>query len=187
MHHLTHFKYEDTSFEGWRVAVQRSGILFCRYFSTLEYGGEDAAREEAIRLRDALLEALERTPDQPQEVFRLFAKEKPAELYPSGLCPPRPGKHENNQKQEHSFTVKCKPGLHARIRQLVTHLKLDYSSVIRLSLYALYTFILQKNNRDKTLRQLVSALEQANSNHAPTLSEFINQPPTEEEAEQHPL
>lgn len=177
MHHLTHFRYEDTSFEGWRVDVQRSGVLFRRYFSTLEYGGEDAARREAIRIRDAIMQALERTPDKPQEVFRLFAKKDPARFFPAGLYPPRPRKNFSAPGKTHRriITVKCQAGLNARVSQLVAHLRLDHSSVMRLALYALYTLVYQEENREKNLRQLVAFLEQMNINL--TLSDFINHPP----------
>ena len=56
LRHITRFTYTYTNFQGWRVAINRQGTNLARYFSDKQYGSEDAARDEAIRFRDMLLD-----------------------------------------------------------------------------------------------------------------------------------
>ena len=50
--------YADADFMGWRFSIQRNGKQLTRYFPDRKYGSEEAAKQEAIRLRDAVLATL---------------------------------------------------------------------------------------------------------------------------------
>ena len=49
---ITRYTYETTAFQGYRLAICKNKRLFTRYFSDSQYGGADAALQEAMRVRD---------------------------------------------------------------------------------------------------------------------------------------
>ncbi len=48
---ITRYTYETTAFQGYRLAICKNKRLFTRYFSDSQYGGADAALQEAMRVR----------------------------------------------------------------------------------------------------------------------------------------
>ena len=46
---ITRYTYETTAFQGYRLAICKNKRLFTRYFSDSQYGGADAALQEAMR------------------------------------------------------------------------------------------------------------------------------------------
>ncbi len=70
--HLTRYSREKTSFDGWRVCISKRGLMFTKYISDREFGGEQAAFEAARALRDEILERLKVAP--AQEVIPEYQK-----------------------------------------------------------------------------------------------------------------
>lgn len=68
---ITRYTYSKTSFQGWRVSISRNLHQYVRYFSDRQYGGEQASYEEALRVRNLLLQALR---EKPAEVESIFAR-----------------------------------------------------------------------------------------------------------------
>ncbi len=60
--HLTRYSREKTSFDGWRVCISKRGLMFTKYMSDREFGGEQASYEAAKALRDEILERLKKSP-----------------------------------------------------------------------------------------------------------------------------
>ena len=69
LRHITRFTYTYTNFQGWRVAINRQGTALARYFSDKQFGSEDAARDEAIRFRDMLLDEINQNPLRTREIL----------------------------------------------------------------------------------------------------------------------
>ncbi len=69
---ISRYTYENTNFQGWRVAIARSGLTFCKYLSDLDYGSEEAGFRAALALRNRILAALASHPENPQEVIAQF-------------------------------------------------------------------------------------------------------------------
>lgn len=67
-------KGQSYTFRGWRLCVTRNGERFVRYFSDLKSGGEGKALEKAKSMRDLLLAALEREPEDVKSVFMEFRR-----------------------------------------------------------------------------------------------------------------
>ena len=84
---ITRFTYDFTSFQGWRVTLCRNQIHFTRYFSDRQYGGEQAALEAALAMREHVLECLRRFPGNPEKAFELCRGEQQPTCYPRGLRP----------------------------------------------------------------------------------------------------
>ena len=53
--HIT--RYDNDSFNGYRVAAQKKGILIIKYFSSTKHG-DDSARDMAEAYRDELMRCL---------------------------------------------------------------------------------------------------------------------------------
>ncbi len=60
--HLTRYSREKTSFDGWRVCISKRGLMFTKYMSDREFGGEQGSYEAARALRDEILERLRVAP-----------------------------------------------------------------------------------------------------------------------------
>ena len=58
LHNIHRYTYEEADFLGWRFSIQRNGKQLTRYFPDRKYGSEEAAKQEALRLRDAVLATL---------------------------------------------------------------------------------------------------------------------------------
>lgn len=56
---ITRYTYETTAFQGYRLAICKNKRLFTRYFSDSQYGGADAALQEAMRVRDNIFKLFE--------------------------------------------------------------------------------------------------------------------------------
>ena len=57
---LTRFTYETAAFQGWRLALNRKGATFTKYFSDKKYGDESksfAAAEAALAALKTLLDS----------------------------------------------------------------------------------------------------------------------------------
>ncbi len=89
LRNITRFTYEFTSFQGWRLALCRGKQNFIRYFSDRQYGGEDAALEAALCVRDLLMEQLRLHPNDPAVAFESCRTAGPHKRYPDGLGAPR--------------------------------------------------------------------------------------------------
>ena len=87
LRHITRFTYTYTYFQGWRVAINRQGTNLARYFSDKQYGSEDAARDEAIRFRDMLLDEINQNPLRTREIldkYRVLGQKPSLTLNSSG-------------------------------------------------------------------------------------------------------
>ncbi len=60
--HLTRYSRERTSFDGWRVCISKSGLIFTKYMSDREFGGMEGSYEAARALRDEIVQRLEHEP-----------------------------------------------------------------------------------------------------------------------------
>ncbi len=87
--YITRFTYEFTSFQGWRVAINRNKSRFIRYFSDREYGSEEAALQAALAMRTRVVKALDRFPNDPQRAFDSIPPAKHYPNIPAGLKPGR--------------------------------------------------------------------------------------------------
>ncbi len=74
--HLTRYSREKTSFDGWRVCISKKGLMFTKYISDRDYGGEQGSFEAARALRDEILDRLKVAPAQEviPEFQQRFAK-----------------------------------------------------------------------------------------------------------------
>ena len=68
---ITRYTYETTAFQGYRLAICKNKRLFTRYFSDSQYGGADAALQEAMRVRDNIFKLFEQG---NLTVSQIFAK-----------------------------------------------------------------------------------------------------------------
>ncbi len=84
---ITRFTYEFTSFQGWRVTLCRNQVHFTRYFSDKQYGGEQAALEAALAMRNHVLACLKENPGNPEKAFAMCREEQQNTCYPRGLRP----------------------------------------------------------------------------------------------------
>ncbi len=83
--YITRFTYEFTSFQGWRVAINRNKCRFIRYFSDREYGSEEAALQAALAMRTRVVKALDRFPHDPKKAFDSIPPAKHFPNIPAGL------------------------------------------------------------------------------------------------------
>lgn len=167
-HHLTLFTYEYTSFQGWRLALCRKGKRFIRYFSLLEYGSYERARQEALRIRDAMLTELDAHPEHPERVFDAYRKEA-LPPYPEGF---RPLPARAQQPLPRSCTVKCSPEAARLLRGLARRWQVDYPSLLRAALYMLTAWSHQSEHREITLQELAEALRAMAGPELPPFSRF---------------
>ncbi len=151
LRHITRFTYTYTNFQGWRVAINRQGTTLARYFSDKQYGSEDAARDEAIRFRDMLLDEINQNPLHTREIldkYRVLGQ-KP---YPAGL---KPGKVEEECSDKVSgFSLRSNHVMHRVLRNICSKLELDAASVMKLSLYM---FALQYNGQTARVEQMMAS------------------------------
>ena len=152
LRHITRFTYTYTNFQGWRVAINRQGTNLARYFSDKQYGSEDAARDEAIRFRDMLLDEINQNPLRTREIldkYRVLGQ-KP---YPAGL---KPGKVEDEEgcDKVSGFSLRSNHVMHRVLRNICSKLELDAASVMKLSLYM---FALQYNGHTARVEQMMAS------------------------------
>lgn len=75
MQHISEISYEKGhTFNGYRVNIQRKGVIFCEYVSAKGDNWE-VAKEKAIKLRDKLMESLSKCHNQ-DEVINFYIKWK---------------------------------------------------------------------------------------------------------------
>ena len=67
---ITRYTYETTAFQGYRLAICKNKRLFTRYFSDSQYGGADAALQEAMRVRDNIFKLFEQGNLTVSQIFR---------------------------------------------------------------------------------------------------------------------
>ena len=60
---------------------------FTRYFSDKQYGGEQAALDAALAMRNQVLACLRQFPGEPEKAFELCREEQQQTCYPRGLRP----------------------------------------------------------------------------------------------------
>ena len=69
---ITRYTYETTAFQGYRLAICKNKLLFTRYFSDSQYGGAEAALQEAMRVRDNIFKLLEQGNLTVSQVFAKY-------------------------------------------------------------------------------------------------------------------
>lgn len=146
LRHITRFTYTYTNFQGWRVAINRQGTTLARYFSDKQYGSEDVARDEAIRFRDALLDELNRNPQNTREILDKYRIQTPTP-YPAGLKPNNSrteGENSRTEQKVAACSIRSNHVMHRILHSICNRLKLDTASVLKLSLYM---FALQYNEQ----------------------------------------
>lgn len=152
LRHITRFTYMYTNFQGWRVAINRQGTALARYFSDKQFGSEDAAREEAIRFRDMLLDEINQNPLRTREILDKYRvqTQKP---YPAGL---KPGKTEDEECSDKvsGCSIRSNHVMQRVLRGICHKLQLDTASVMKLSLYM---FALQYNGHTARIEQMMAA------------------------------
>lgn len=142
LRHITRFTYTFTNFQGWRVAISRQGTTMARYFSDKQYGSEEAAREEAIRFRDEVLEELNRHPERTREILDRYRVPQPKKLYPAGLKPCTPQAELQSASTEQKVpacSIRSNHVMHNILKKVCKRLQLDTASVLKLSLYVFAT------------------------------------------------
>lgn len=142
LRHITRFTYTFTNFQGWRVAISRQGTTMARYFSDKQYGGEEEAREEAIRFRDEVLEELNRHPEQTREILDRYRVPQPKKLYPAGLKPCVSQAELQTAPTEQKVpacSIRSNQVMHNILKNVCNRLQLDTASVLKLSLYVFAT------------------------------------------------
>ncbi len=152
LRHITRFTYTYTNFQGWRVAINRQGTTLARYFSDKQYGSESAARDEAIRFRDMLLDELNRNPQHTREILDKY-RIQPQNPYPAGL---KPGKNEQGESEQKvaACSIRSNHVMHGILRNVCRRLQLDTASVLKLSLYM---FALQYNEQSSKAEELMTS------------------------------
>ncbi len=182
LRHITRFTYTYTNFQGWRVAINRQGTTLARYFSDKQYGSEAAAREEAIRFRDMLLDEINRNPLHTREILDKY-RVQPQCPYPAGL---KPGKSEAEECSEKvsACSIRSNQVMQKVLRSMCSRLHLDTASVMKLSLYM---FALQYNEQTVRAEQLMTqpagyADTAAETRYLPAPSETLQRLITELEA-----
>lgn len=152
LRHITRFTYTYTNFQGWRVAINRQGTTLARYFSDKQYGSEGAARDEAIRFRDMLLDELNRNPQHTREILDKY-RIQPQNPYPAGL---KPGKNEQDDSEQKvaACSIRSNHVMHRILRNVCRRLQLDTASVLKLSLYM---FALQYNEQNAKAEQIMTS------------------------------
>lgn len=154
LRHITRFTYTYTNFQGWRVAINRQGTTLARYFSDKQYGSEIAARDEAIRFRDMLLDEINQNPLRTREILDKY-RVLPQNPYPAGLKPGKSEAEEANDKVS-GCSFRSNQVMQRILRDLCNRLHLDTASVMKLSLYM---FALQYNGQTARAEQVVNAPE----------------------------
>lgn len=152
LRHITRFTYTYTNFQGWRVAINRQGTALARYFSDKQFGSEDAARDEAIRFRDMLLDEINQNPLRTREILDKY-RVLPQKPYPAGLKPGKGEDVEGNDKVS-GFSIRSNNVMHRVLRNICNKLQLDTASVMKLSLYM---FALQYNAHTARIEQMVTS------------------------------
>lgn len=152
LRHITRFTYTYTNFQGWRVAINRQGTALARYFSDKQFGSEDAARDEAIRFRDMLLDEINQNPLRTREILDKY-RVLPQKPYPAGLKPGKGEDVEGNDKVS-GFSIRSNNVMHRVLRNICNKLQLDTASVMKLSLYM---FALQYNAHTTRIEQMVTS------------------------------
>ena len=152
LRHITRFTYMYTNFQGWRVAINRQGTTLARYFSDKQYGSEDAARDEAIRFRDMLLDELNQNPLRTREILDKY-RVQPQKPYPAGLKPGKSEDEEGNDKVS-GCSIRSNHVMQRVLRNMCRKLHLDTASVMKLSLYM---FALHYNGHTARIEQLMSS------------------------------
>ncbi len=84
---ITRFTYDNTAFQGWRLAICRKNKHFTCYFSDKQYGSEEEALRAAISMRDEIFHELTKNPLNPQAIFDQVKAKKAPKAYPAGLKP----------------------------------------------------------------------------------------------------
>lgn len=87
LRNITRFTYEFTSFQGWRLTICRLHTHFTRYFSDLQYGGEQEALQAALLERQRVYDYLKQFPDDPKKAFELCRRLIPKTSFPPGIRP----------------------------------------------------------------------------------------------------
>ncbi len=152
LRHITRFTYTYTNFQGWRVAINRQGTALARYFSDKQFGSEDAARDEAIRFRDMLLDEINQNPLRTREILDKY-RVLPQKPYPAGLKPGKGEDVEGNDKVS-GFSIRSNNVMHRVLRNICNKLQLDTASVMKLSLYM---FALQYNAHTARIEQMITS------------------------------
>ena len=67
-------KGQGYTFVGWRLCITRKGERFVRYFSDLKLGGSEKSLEAARKLRDMMLQAMERGEADYKTLFNEFRR-----------------------------------------------------------------------------------------------------------------
>ena len=67
-------KGQGYTFVGWRLCITRKGERFVRYFSDLKLGGPEKSLEAARKLRDMMLQAMERGEADYKTLFNEFRR-----------------------------------------------------------------------------------------------------------------
>ena len=167
---LYRMTYRDTAFQGWRVSITRQKKTFQHYFSDKDYGSSQAALEAAMRVRDAVLEALEQYPNRVEEIFRdLRPHTRHADFLPFGLTPAvRRELDESEEPKILSFRITSV--LYHLVNRTAMEQGLSMSSVLRLALYAYICQCQQERN----LRRFITQLEEKAKMYGfPCFAEFM--------------
>lgn len=155
MKHITHFTRDFTNFEGYRLSLQRNKTRFVRYFSSLDYPSDEAARDAAINMRDQLLHDLDNASEPIEQIFDKFRKKESDNPFPIALAP-APQLSPTNGIPD-CITLRNRPAFHRNLQQLVRDYKLCQTSILRLALYSL--FLHCQNTQAQSPAELVKSLE----------------------------
>ena len=168
MKYLYRFTKQDTSFDGWRLAIIRQGNKYVRYFSALEYGGVERAEAAAREIRSALLADLEAHPENVPDVFARYRKAPP--MIPAGFRPAKAGGMPNGR-------LFCAVGLSAVAREAMEELcsrwGIDRTSVLRAGLYLLVAWYRKKGSQEATLQELAAYLDEIGEGCLPPFAAYM--------------
>lgn len=67
---LTRFTYEETAFQGWRLAISREGRTFVKYFPDKRFGSGEAALAAAEDLLNKILLSLDQSKVEHGKITR---------------------------------------------------------------------------------------------------------------------
>jgi len=168
MKYLYRFTKQDTSFDGWRLAIIRQGNRYVRYFSALEYGGMERAEAAAREIRSALLSDLEAHPENVSDIFARYRKAQP--MIPAGFRPAKVGGRPNGRWF-------CAVGLSAVAREAVEELckrwGVDRTSVLRAGLYQLVAWCRKRGQLGATLQDLAAYLDEIGEGCLPPFAAYM--------------
>lgn len=184
--HITRCDRESGAFNGWRFSITRFKQHLVRYFSDLEYGGMEQARQEAESYREHIYALISANPENAAAILQQLATQYRNQRARTATLRP----HTPCTTKRKAITFRITPQLNTTLENLSEFMGLETSSLIRLALYHYFTHIsaLSEPPTPEQLQEHLAELEaQALAVGLPTFAELMtNEPPPDNTKPLHP-